>query len=405
MTRLIFLTYPMKQTSFSDAEFASKKKLTRRERFLDEIEAATPWPALVAALLPYYPKGDGRGRLPMGLERMLRMYVALQCSGLSDEGIEDAIYDSQSIRGFVGIDLTHESAPDATTLLKFRRLLEKRNLTRRIFDEINVHLASKGLVMREGSIVDATLIAAPPSTKNRDKERDPEMHQSKKGNDWHFGMKAHVGVDMATGLVHSVVGTAGNVADVVQTHALLHGSEKAVLGDAGYQGVGKRPENADKAIDWHVAMRPSVRKTLKKNPLGRPGKAGEGQGQRACESRALFSCREVPVQALQDALPRPGEEQRRTVHAVGFRQSDPRPQIPWNCARPSCVLRLEIGPQMPLKRPIRGTSATVSIKIAARDTQPAFGPTFARESELFSASLECCSPKRRNAIRRRGAFT
>jgi len=269
MTHPIILTYPMKQTSFSDAEFVSKKKLTRRERFLAEIEAATPWAALVAALLPYYPKGDGRGRPPMGLERMLRMYIAQQCFGLSDEGIEDAIYDSQSIRGFVGIDLTHESAPDATTLLKFRRLLEKHNLTRRIFDEINVHLASKGLVMREGTIVDATLIAAPPSTKNRDKERDPEMHQSKKGNDWHFGMKAHVGVDMATGLVHSVIGTAGNVADVVQTHALLHGGEKAVLGDAGYQGVGKRAENADKAIEWHVAMRPSVRKTLKKNPLGR----------------------------------------------------------------------------------------------------------------------------------------
>jgi IS5 family transposase len=269
MTHPIILTYPMKQTSFSDAEFASKKKLTRRERFLAEIEAATPWAALVAALLPYYPKGDGRGRPPMGLERMLRMYIAQQCFGLSDEGIEDAIYDSQSIRGFVGIDLTHESAPDATTLLKFRRLLEKHNLTRRIFDEINVHLASKGLVMREGTIVDATLIAAPPSTKNRDKERDPEMHQSKKGNDWHFGMKAHVGVDMATGLVHSVVGTAGNVGDVTQAHALLHGGEKAVLGDAGYQGVGKRAEDADKAIDWHVTMRPSVRKTLKKNPLGR----------------------------------------------------------------------------------------------------------------------------------------
>jgi IS5 family transposase len=259
----------MKQTSFSDAEFANKKKLTRRERFLAEIEAATPWPALVAALLPYYPKGDGRGRPPMGLERMLRMYIAQQCFGLSDEGIEDAIYDSQSIRGFVGIELTHESAPDATTLLKFRRLLEKHNLTRRIFDEINVHLASKGLVMREGTIMDATLIAAPPSTKNHDKKRDPEMHQSKKGNDWHFGMKAHIGVDMATGLVHSVVGTAGNVADVTQAHALLHGGEKSVLGDAGYQGIGKRAENVDKAIDWHVAMRPSVRKTLKKNPLGR----------------------------------------------------------------------------------------------------------------------------------------
>ena len=258
----------MKQSSFAEAEFATKKRLTRRERFLAEIEAITPWAALVAALLPYYPKGEGRGRPPVGLERMLRMYIVQQCLGLSDEGIEDAIYDSQSIRGFVGIDLTHESAPDATTLLKFRRLLEQHNLTRRIFDEINGHLASKGLVMREGTIVDATLIAAPPSTKNRDKERDPEMHQSKKGNDWHFGMKAHVGVDMATGLVHTVVGTAGNVTDVTQAHALLHGGEKVVLGDAGYQGVAKRPENMDKPIDWCTAMRPSVRKALKTSTPG-----------------------------------------------------------------------------------------------------------------------------------------
>lgn len=258
----------MKQSSFAEAEFASKKKLTRRERFLAEIEAITPWAALVAALLPYYPKGDGRGRPPIGLERMLRMYIVQQCLGLSDEGIEDAIYDSQSVRGFVGIDLTHESAPDATTLLKFRRLLEQHKLTRRIFDEINGHLASKGLVMREGTIVDATLIAAPPSTKNHDKERDAEMHQSKKGNDWHFGMKAHVGVDMGTGLVHTVVGTAGNVPDVTQAHALLHGGEKIVLGDAGYQGAAKRPENEGKDIDWCTAMRPSVRKALKTSAPG-----------------------------------------------------------------------------------------------------------------------------------------
>ncbi|MFS2017172.1 IS5 family transposase [Massilia sp. CT11-108] len=259
----------MKQTSFSDAEFASKKRLTRRDRFLAEIESVTPWPALVAALLPYYPKGEGRGRPPVGLERMLRMYVAQQCFGLSDEGIEDAIYDSQAIRGFVGIDLTHESAPDATTLLKFRRLLEKHNLTRRIFDEINGHLASKGLMMREGTIVDATLIAAPPSTKNRDEKRDPEMHQSKKGKNWFFGMKAHIGVDAKSGLTHTLVTTAGNVSDVTQAHNLLHGDEKMVFGDAGYQGADKRPENADKAVIWHIAMKRSVRKAMKKNPLGR----------------------------------------------------------------------------------------------------------------------------------------
>jgi len=199
---------------------------------------------------------------------MLRMYILQQCLGLSDEGIEDAIYDSQSIRGFVGIDLTHESAPDATTLLKFRRLMEQHNLTRRIFNALNGHSACKGLVMREGTIVDATLIAAPSSTNNCDRERDPEMHQSKQRNDWHFGMKAHVGVDMATGLVHMAAGTAGNVADVTQAHALPHGSEKVVLDDAGYQGVVKRSEKVGKAIDWRTAVRPSARRVLQTSGLG-----------------------------------------------------------------------------------------------------------------------------------------
>lgn len=257
------------QSTFADAEYARKKKQTRRDRFLAEIEAATPWTALIALIEPVYPKGEGRGRPPVGLARMLRMYVAQQCFGLSDEGIEDAIYDSQAIRGFVGIDLTHESAPDATTLLKFRRLLEKHDLTRKIFDAINAHLAAKGLMLREGTIVDATLIAAPPSTKNRDEKRDPEMHQSKKGNNWYFGLKAHIGVDVASGLTHTLVTTAGNVADVCQAHALLHGDEKIALGDSGYQGVEKRDENKGSTVTWHVAMKRSVRKALKKNPLGR----------------------------------------------------------------------------------------------------------------------------------------
>ena len=257
------------QSSFSDLEYAAKKKLTRRDRFLGEIEAVTPWSAMVAELEPFYPKGEGRGRPPIGLERMLRMYVAQQCFGLSDEGIEDAIYDSQSIRHFVGIDLARESAPDATTLLKFRRLLETHGLTRRIFETINAHLAQKGLRMREGTIVDATILAAPPSTKNRDKARDPEMHQAKKGNQWHFGMKAHIGVDADSGLVHTLVGTAANVSDVTQAHALLHGDETDVLGDSGYQGVQKREENKDSDINWHVAMRPGKRKVLGTDRLGR----------------------------------------------------------------------------------------------------------------------------------------
>ena len=257
------------QKSFSDLEYAAKKKLTRRDRFLAEIDSATPWGSLYSVIEPFYPKADGAGRPPIGLARMLRMYVAQQCFGLSDEGIEDAIYDSQAIRGFVGIDLNRESAPDATTLLKFRRLLEKNELTPKIFEAINAHLAAKGLTMREGTIVDATLIASSPSTKNKDGKRDPEMHQSKKGNNWHFGMKAHVGVDAASGLVHTVIGTAGNVADVTQAGALLHGEELAALGDAGYQGVEKRPENQGKPVVWHVAMKRSKRKALPKNKLGR----------------------------------------------------------------------------------------------------------------------------------------
>lgn len=257
------------QSSFSDLEYSAKKKLTRRDRFLGEIEAVTPWSAVVAELEPFYPKGEGRGRPPIGLERMLRMYVAQQCFGLSDEGIEDAIYDSQSIRRFVGIDLARESAPDATTLLKFRRLLETHGLTRRIFETINGHLAQKGLMMREGTIVDATIIAAPPSSKNRDQARDPEMHQAKKGNQWHFGMKAHIGVDVDSGLVHTLVGTAANVSDVTQAHALLHGDETDVLGDSGYQGVQKREENKGSQINWHVAMRPGKRKVLGTDRLGR----------------------------------------------------------------------------------------------------------------------------------------
>ena len=257
------------QSSFSDLEYAAKKKLTRRDRFLAGIHAVTSWAALEAEIEPFYPKGEGRGRPPIGLSRMLRMYVAQQCFGLSDEGMEDALYDSQAIRGFVGIDLSRESAPDATTLLKFRRLLETHGLTRKIFEAINAHLAEQGLILREGTIVDATLIAAPPSTKNKAKARDPEMHQTKKGNNWHFGMKAHIGVDAQSGLVHTLVTTAANTSDISQTHALLHGQERTVFGDAGYQGVEKRPENQGKTVEWLVAMKRSVRKALPADELGR----------------------------------------------------------------------------------------------------------------------------------------
>ena len=256
------------QTSFSDLEYAGKKKQTRRERFLAQLDAVTPWAQLEAALAPFYPAGKGPGRPPLGLARMLRMYVAQQCFGLSDEGIEDALYDSHAIRRFVGIDLGREAAPDATTLLKFRRLLETHGLTAVIFESIRDHLAHEGLLLREGTIVDATLIAAPPSTKNRDRARDPDMHQAKKGQQWHFGMKAHIGVDLESGLVHTVLTTPAHVNDVTQAHGLLHGQETVALGDAGYQGVDKRPENEDTAVTWHVALRPGARRALPDDDLG-----------------------------------------------------------------------------------------------------------------------------------------
>lgn len=256
------------QASFSELEYATKKKRTRRDRFLEEIEAVTPWPALIATITPHYPVNDGRGRPTTPLELILRMYVAQQCFGLSDEGVEDALYDSQAIRRFVGIDLGRQSAPDATTLLKFRHLLETHQLTAAIFSAINAHLAAQGLFLRAGTIVDATLIAAPPSTKNKDGKRDSEMHQSKKGNQWHFGMKAHIGVDANSGLVHTVVGTAANVSDITQAQALLHGEETDVFGDAGYQGIEKREENLETPVNWHIAMRPGKRRALDKSPLG-----------------------------------------------------------------------------------------------------------------------------------------
>jgi IS5 family transposase len=256
------------QTTFSELEYAAKKKRTRRDRFLADIETVTPWSALVAVIEPFYPKSEGRGRPTIGLERMLRLYVAQNCFGLADEAAEDAIYDSQAIRRFVGVDLSREAAPDATTLLKFRHLLEEKGLTDSIFNAINAHLAEKGLFLRQGTVVDATIIAAPPSTKNRSGERDPEMHQAKKGNQWHFGMKAHIGVDAESGLTHTVIGTAANVNDVTQAQALLHGDETDVFGDAGYQGVEKREENLEVPVTWHIAMKPSKRKALPKNPWG-----------------------------------------------------------------------------------------------------------------------------------------
>ena len=250
-----------RQGSFSQAEYAGKKKQTRRDKFLAEMERVVPWARLVERLQPLYPKGE-RGRPPIGLERMLRLYFLQQWYGLADEALEDALYDSQALRGFAGIELGRDPVPDATTLLKFRHWLERHALTRALFDEIAAILEARGLLMRQGTIVDATIIAAPPSTKNKSRSRDPEMHQTKKGNQWHFGMKAHIGVDVASGVVHTVAGTAANEADINQMAAVLHGREAAVFADAGYTGAPRRPEHTEREVSWHIAVKRGIIKAL-----------------------------------------------------------------------------------------------------------------------------------------------
>jgi IS5 family transposase len=251
------------QTSFTHAEFAAKKKTTRREKFLARMEEVIPWKQLLAVIEPHYPKGQ-RGRPPVGLERMLRIYFLQQWSGLADEALEDALYDSQALQQFARIDLNAEGVPDATTLLNFRHLLETHDLCKGLFSAINADLSARGLLLREGTLVDATLIAAPPSTKNKAKQRDPEMHQTKKGNQWYFGMKAHIGADRDSKLVHTVVVTAANVADITQTAELLHGQEKQVHADAGYTGVEKRAEIValERKIDWQIAGKRGAIKAL-----------------------------------------------------------------------------------------------------------------------------------------------
>ena len=251
------------QGSFSQAEYAGKKKQTRRDRFLAEMEQVVPWARLVERLRPFYPKGE-RGRPPIGLERMLRIHFLQQWYGLADEAMEDALYDSQALRGFAGIDLMVASVPDATTIMNFRHWLEQHELSQVLFAEVSAMLEERGLLMRQGTIVDATIIAAPPSTKNKSKARDPEMHQTKKGNQWHFGMKAHIGVDVTSGVVHTVVGTAANEADINQMAAVLHGAEEDVFADAGYTGADKRPEHEDRDVSWNIAIKRSIIKALPK---------------------------------------------------------------------------------------------------------------------------------------------
>ena len=250
----------MDQMSFSEAEYANKKKKTRREKFLDRMDALIPWERMERRIRRHYPK-RGKGRPPYPLRVMLRIHCVQLFYNLSDPAMEDTLYEIDSVRRFVGLRLSGP-IPDETTILNFRHFLEAHKLGEKLFADINGHLDKHGLRLREGTIVDASIIEAPSSTKNKQGKRDPEMHQTKKGNEWHFGMKMHIGVDESLGLVHSVTTTAANVHDLEEMPKLLHGDESYVWGDAGYRGAEHREEHEDRDVDWFIALRPGERRQL-----------------------------------------------------------------------------------------------------------------------------------------------
>jgi IS5 family transposase len=253
------------QPSFTDLEYGNRRRVSRREQFLTAMDSTIPWARWVGLIEPFYYCGK-KGRKPKPVETMLRMYLLQVWFSLSDEGVEDAIYDSYAMRRFMGLDFALEQVPDATTLLHFRHLLEKHQLGAKLFAAQNEIFEQQGWIMRGGSIVDATIIAAPSSTKNATGERDPQMHQTRKGNQWYFGMKAHIGVDAATGYVHSVTATAANVHDLDEATHLVRADDEVVYCDAGYQGAEKRPEVIAQEhlaqIQWRVAARKGVVKTM-----------------------------------------------------------------------------------------------------------------------------------------------
>jgi len=252
----------MTQLSFSDAEGQAKRKQTRREKFLSQMDELLPWKELERPITRYYSKSL-RGRKPYPLTSMLRIHCMQLFYNLSDPAMEDSLYEMESMRRFAGISI--DSVPDETTILNFRHLLEKHDLGEKLFHKINRYLEKKGLSFKEGTIMDATIIAAPTSTKNKNGQRDPEMHQTKKGNEWHFGMKMHIGVDDVFGLIHSVTTTPANVHDIVVSGQLLHGEEQRISGDAGYLGMDKREEHEHRDVNWLINQRPGKRKAMSKD--------------------------------------------------------------------------------------------------------------------------------------------
>ena len=255
----------MKQMSLATTGFKLVTKRTRKREFLDEMNLVIPWPELLSLIAPYAPAGKN-GRPPFATEVMLRIHLLQQFFGHSDPTMEEALHDIPLYQEFAHLDAGMSRLPDETTILRFRHMLEAHGLGQQILATVNAKLIDRGLMLKTGTVVDATLIAAPSSTKNDKGERDPEMHQTKKGNQWHFGMKAHIGVDAESGLVHTVTTTAANAHDITQAHALLHGEEEMVFADSGYRGVEKREEIQEQHpdVDWQIAMTPGKRKSLNK---------------------------------------------------------------------------------------------------------------------------------------------
>lgn len=243
------------QTTFASLSYDTKKKQTRREKFLLEMELVIPWGSLLAVIMPFYPKSGHRGRQPMPLPMMLRIYFLQQWFDLSDPGAEDALYEIESMRRFAGIELGEAPIPDETTILNFRRLLERHQLTAALMNTINDVLEAEGLLLKGGSMVDATIIHASPSTKNQSKQRDPDMHQAKKGNQYYFGMKIHVGADVDSGVVHTVSVTPANVADITELPNLLREEDRAVFGDAGYVNNQYKRAARGAGVYWGVALK------------------------------------------------------------------------------------------------------------------------------------------------------
>jgi IS5 family transposase len=321
----------MSQMSFSDFEYAGKRKQTRRERFLAEMDQVVPWAGLLELIEPFYPKAGG-GRKPYPLETMLRIHLLQNWFSLSDPAMEEALYEITPMRQFARLTLS-APIPEDTTIMNFRHLLEKHQLAPAILAVINGYLQEKGLSLRQGTIVDATIIHAPSSTKNKEGKRDPEMHQTKKGGQYFFGMKAHIGADVESGLVHHVHGTAANVADVTQVAELLHGEENAVYADAGYTGVERREEHenrgdlADCSASQHLFQAEPAQRTVQSQAQDRVLQGSDtGQG-RASVSRdqaavwlreSTFSWADEKHGSVDHAV-RPGKpvEGSKTAHGYG----------------------------------------------------------------------------------------